>query len=48
MREAAKEEETLRKAMEKVQSQVEKANETQRQKYEAQLAELADKLRRCV
>lgn len=45
MREAAKEEETLRKAMEKVQSQVEKANETQRQKYEAQLAELADKLR---
>lgn len=45
MREAAKEEETLRKAMEKVQGQVEKANETQRQKYEAQLAELADKLR---
>lgn len=45
MREAAKEEETLRKAMEKVQSQVEKTNETQRQKYEAQLAELADKLR---
>lgn len=45
MREAAKEEETLRKAMEKVQVQVEKANETQRQKYEAQLAELAEKLR---
>lgn len=45
MREAAKEEDTLRKAMEKVQGQVAKASEAQRQKYEAQLAELAERLR---
>lgn len=45
MREAAKEEDTLRKAMEKVQGQVAKASEAQRQKYEAQFAELAERLR---
>jgi hypothetical protein len=45
MREAAKEEELLRKAMEKIQAQVEKASAEQRTKYEAQLAEMAEKLR---
>ncbi len=45
MREAAKEEESLRKAMEKVQAQVEKASAEQREKFEAQLAELSEKLR---
>jgi len=45
MREAAKEEEALRKAMEKIQGQVEKASEEQRERFEAQLAEMAEKLR---
>lgn len=45
MREAAKEEESLRKAMEKIQAQVEKASAEQREKFEAQLAEMAEKLR---
>lgn len=45
MREAAKEEESLRKAMEKVQAQVEKASDEQRGKFEAQLAELTERLR---
>lgn len=45
MREAAKEEEALRKAMEKIQAQVEKASADQRERYEAQLAEMAEKLR---
>ncbi|MBO9542728.1 DUF4041 domain-containing protein [bacterium] len=45
LKEAAKEEETLRKAMEKIQAQVEKASSAQREKYEAQLAEMAEKLR---
>ncbi len=45
MREAAKEEESLRKAMEKIQGQVEKASAEQREKFEAQLAEMAEKLR---
>jgi hypothetical protein len=46
LREAAKEEEMLRKAMDKIQDQVAKASEAQRQKYEGQLAELADRLRK--
>lgn len=46
LREAAKEEEMLRKAMEKVQDQVAKASDAQRQKYEGQLAELAERLRK--
>lgn len=45
MRDATREEEALRKAMEKVQGQVEKASAEQRQKYEAQLAEMAERLR---
>jgi len=45
MKEAAKEEELLRKAMDKIQSQVDKASDEQRGKYEAQLAELTEKLR---
>ncbi len=45
MREAAKEEESLRKAMEKIQAQVEKASAEQREKFEAQLAEMVEKLR---
>jgi hypothetical protein len=40
LREAAKEEELLQKAMEKVKSQLAEANEEQRAKYEAQIAEL--------
>ena len=44
MRDATREEEALRKAMEKVQGQVEKASVEQRQKYEAQLAEMAERL----
>ena len=46
MRETAKEEEMLHKAMDKIQDQVAKASEAQRQKYEGQLAELADRLRK--
>jgi hypothetical protein len=46
LRETAKEEEMLRKAMDKIQDQVAKASEAQRQKYEGQLAELADRLRK--
>jgi len=46
LRETAKEEEMLRKAMDKIQDQVAKASEAQRQKYESQLAELADRLRK--
>lgn len=42
---AAKEEELLRKAMEKAQSMLEKASEEQRAKYEAQLADYAEKLK---
>lgn len=45
MREAAKEEEALRKAMEKIQAQVEKASADQRERYETQLAEMAEKFR---
>lgn len=45
IREAAKEEEALRKAMEKIQAQVEKASADQRERYETQLAEMAEKLR---
>ncbi|MGI4831341.1 MAG: hypothetical protein ACRYFU_24650 [Janthinobacterium lividum] len=45
MRDATREEEALRKTMEKVQGQVEKASAEQRQKYEAQLAEMAERLR---
>lgn len=44
MREAAKEEEYLRKAMEKIQAQVERASVEQKQRYEAQLAEVTQKL----
>ena len=42
---AAKEEAMLKKAMEKAQAMLEKASEEQRAQYEAQLAELSDKLR---
>lgn len=45
MRDASREEEALRKAMEKVQGQVERASAEQREKYEAQLAEMAERLR---
>jgi hypothetical protein len=45
MREAAKEEEYLRKAMDKIQSQVDKASAEQKAKYEAQLAEMLERLR---
>jgi len=45
MREAAKEEDLLKKAMAKIQAQVDKASDEQRGKYEAQLAEMAQKLR---
>ncbi|MBP1627354.1 MAG: hypothetical protein H6Q00_1829 [Holophagaceae bacterium] len=45
MREAAKEEDSLRKAMEKIQAQVDKASTEQKEKFEAQLAEMAEKLR---
>jgi len=44
IRDAEKEEEAIRKAMEKVQKDVAKASDDQRQRYEAQLAELAQKL----
>ncbi len=45
LREAAKEEDYLRKAMEKIQGQVDKASVEQKEKYEAQLAEMAERLR---
>lgn len=45
IKDAAKEEDTLRKAMEKVQRQVEAANEVQRAEFEAKLFELESKLR---
>ena len=45
MRDATREEEALHKAMEKVQGQVDRASFEQRQKYEAQLAEMAERLR---
>jgi hypothetical protein len=44
IRDAEKEEEAIKKAMEKVQKDVAKASDDQRQRYEAQLAELAQKL----
>lgn len=44
MRDAAKEEETIRKAMEKAQQAIAKASEEQKAKYEAQLADLEQKL----
>ena len=44
MRDAAKEEEAIRKAMEKAQQAIAKSNEEQKAKYEAQLAELQEKL----
>jgi hypothetical protein len=46
LRESAKEEEMLRKAMDKVQDQMAKANEAQRQQYEAKLAEMVEKMRK--
>jgi flagellar biosynthesis GTPase FlhF len=45
MRDAAKEEDLIRRAMEKAQGQIAKASEEQKAQFEAQLAELADKLR---
>ncbi len=45
IRDAAKEEELLRKAMEKALHRVQQATEAQKAQYEAQLQELADKLR---
>ena len=45
MKDAAKEQDMLRKAMEKAQQQMSQASAEQREKYEQQLAELADKLR---
>lgn len=45
MKEAEKEEAAIQKAMEKVQAQVQKANDEQKAVFEAQLAELAEKLR---
>lgn len=44
MREAAKEEDLIRRAMEKAQGQIAKATEEQKAQFEAQLAELAEKL----
>lgn len=44
MRDAAKEEKAIRKAMEKAQQAIAKSNEEQKAKYEAQLAELQEKL----
>ena len=44
IRDAEKEEEAIKKAIERVQNEVAKANDEQRQRYEAQLAELAQKL----
>jgi hypothetical protein len=45
IRDAAREEEALRKAMEKVQGQMERASAEQREKYEAQLGEMTERLR---
>lgn len=45
IRDATREEEALRKAMEKVQGQVERASAEQREKYEAQLEGMAERLR---
>jgi hypothetical protein len=45
MKDAAKEEDILRKAMEKAQAQIAQASEEQKVKYETQLAELAEKLK---
>lgn len=45
MKEAEKEEAAIQKAMEKVQAQVQKASDEQKAVFEAQLAELAEKLR---
>ena len=45
IREAAKEEETLRRAMEKAQQQVQMATAEQKNRYEQQLQELAEKLK---
>ncbi|SAK42546.1 T5orf172 domain protein [Caballeronia fortuita] len=44
MRDAAKEEELIRRAMEKAQGQIARASDEQKAQYEAQLAELAEKL----
>jgi hypothetical protein len=44
IRDAEKEEEAIKKAMERIQKDVAKASDEQRQRYEAQLAELAQKL----
>ncbi|MBK7350191.1 MAG: DUF4041 domain-containing protein [Gemmatimonadetes bacterium] len=45
MREAARDEELVKKAMEKAQAQLARASEDQRAKYEAQLTELAARLK---
>lgn len=45
MKEAEKEEAAIQKAMQKVQAQVQKASDEQKAVFEAQLAELAEKLR---
>lgn len=45
IRDAAREEDALRKAMEKVRGQVERASAEQREMYEAQLREMAERLR---
>jgi hypothetical protein len=45
IRDAAREEDALRKAMEKVQGQMERASAEQREMYEAQLREMAERLR---
>ncbi|MBN3854041.1 DUF4041 domain-containing protein [Paraburkholderia sp. Ac-20340] len=45
MRDAAKEEDLIRRAMEKAQGQIARATEEQKAQFEAQLAELAEKLR---
>lgn len=44
IRDAEKEEEAIKKAMERIQKDVAKASDEQRQRYEAQLAELGQKL----
>jgi len=44
IKEAEKEEDAIKKAMERIQKDVAKATDEQRQRYEAQLAELAQKL----
>jgi hypothetical protein len=45
IRDAAREEDALRKAMEKVQGQMERASAEQREMYEVQLREMAERLR---